>query len=129
MSLPPYKIAPLIFTLAALCALSLAGCGKKPSAQAGAPPLPAAAQPAAVPASPPAQNTEAAPAPTAQPLNGPVNQFMTSQLRIFIQQNGRLPKDFAEFARARMDSVPRTPEGMKWAIDRTTREIKLVREK
>ncbi len=51
---------------------------------------------------------------------------MTSQLRLFIQEKGRLPQDFAEFARARMDSVPRTPMGSHWAIDRTTQEVKLV---
>jgi hypothetical protein len=53
---------------------------------------------------------------------------MTTQLRIFIQTNGRMPKDFTEFASARMDSVQRLPEGFKWAIDETTQEVKVVRK-
>lgn len=56
-----------------------------------------------------------------------MNAFLTSQLRIFIQQKGRLPTDFGEFAIARLDSVPRAPKGMTWAIDRTTQEVKLVK--
>jgi hypothetical protein len=53
---------------------------------------------------------------------------MTSQLRIFVQQNGRLPTDFAELARTRLDGVPRIPPGTKWAIDAATQEVKLVKE-
>lgn len=56
-----------------------------------------------------------------------VHGFMTQQLRIFVQQKGRLPQNFAEFASARMDSVPRPPEGFHWAIDERTVEVKLVR--
>jgi len=52
---------------------------------------------------------------------------MTEQLQIFIQQKGRLPADFAEFARVRLDSVPRTPPGTKYAIDPVTREVKIVK--
>jgi hypothetical protein len=53
---------------------------------------------------------------------------MTEQLRIFVQEHGRLPTDFAEFIRARLDSVPRVPQGMKWAIDPATQEVKLVKQ-
>jgi hypothetical protein len=53
---------------------------------------------------------------------------MTGQLKRFIEEKGRLPKDFAEFAAARMDSVPRPPEGLKYAIDATTQEVKLVKK-
>ena len=85
---------------------------KKPAPSASeAPPLPAAAE-----------------NPSPQPLVGKVDAFMTGQLRIFIQQNGRLPKDFAEFSHARLDSLPRIPLGMKWAIDPATREVKLVKD-
>jgi hypothetical protein len=62
-----------------------------------------------------------------QSFVGMVDPFMTGQLKRFIEEKGRLPKDFAEFAAARMDSVPRPPEGLKYAIDPTTQEIKLVR--
>jgi len=63
-----------------------------------------------------------------QPLEGPADPGMTDQLRIFIQEHGRLPADFAEFSRARLDSVPRVPQGMKWAIDPATQEVKLVKQ-
>lgn len=63
-----------------------------------------------------------------QPLEGPVNDFLTGQLRIFIQDKGHLPKDFAELAQARLDSIPRTPPGMKWAIDPVTQDVKLVKQ-
>jgi hypothetical protein len=53
---------------------------------------------------------------------------MTAQLKRFIEEKGRLPKDFAEFAAARMDSVPRPPAGLKYAIDGTTQEVKLVKK-
>ena len=62
-----------------------------------------------------------------QPLDGPADPGMTEQLRIFIQERGRLPTDFGEFSRARLDSVPRVPQGMRWVIDPTTQEVKLVK--
>jgi hypothetical protein len=94
--------------------LALTSCSrKKPSS-------PSTSDAAALPAA--AEN------PSPQPLVGKVDAFMTGQLRIFIQQNGRLPKDFAEFSHARLDSLPRTPLGMKWAIDPATQEVKLVKE-
>ena len=119
------------FTRSFFAAMSLLlvvpGCGRKQAAA----PAPAA-ETQSPPAAAPAPETQPQPAaietPASQPLVGDVNEFMTSQLAIFIQQNGRLPKDFAEFSRARLDSVPRTPAGMKWAIDTVTREVKLVKE-
>jgi len=65
---------------------------------------------------------------TSQPLDGVVDPFMTSQLRIFVDQQGRLPTNFAELARTRLDVVPRTPAGTTWAIDRVTQEVKMVKK-
>lgn len=65
---------------------------------------------------------------TPKPLEGPADPGMTEQLRLFIQEHSRLPADFAEFSRARLDSVPRVPQGMKWAIDPVTQEVKLVKQ-
>jgi hypothetical protein len=65
----------------------------------------------------------------AQPIEGRVHPFMTSQLRIFIRDNGRMPESFAEFANARMDSVPFPPDGMEYAIDYHSREVKTVRSR
>ena len=62
-----------------------------------------------------------------QPLVGQADPFLTEQLRIFIQQKGRLPTNFVELASG-VDSRPRKPAGMKWAIDSVTREVKLVKE-
>jgi prepilin-type N-terminal cleavage/methylation domain-containing protein len=61
-----------------------------------------------------------------QPIEGRVHPFMTSQLRIFIREKGRMPDSFAEFANARMDSVPFPPDGMEYAIDYSSRQIKIV---
>ena len=90
-----------IFFLAVSALLLLGGCGKKPA--------------------PPAKSH------TDQPLVGQADPFLTEQLRIFIQQKGRLPTNFVELASG-MDSRPRKPAGMKWAIDSVTREVKLVKE-
>jgi hypothetical protein len=59
-------------------------------------------------------------------VNGEVNAFLTRQLRVFVQQKGRLPSSFNEFARTRLDSIPRPPAGKKWAIDATTGEVKAM---
>ncbi len=64
----------------------------------------------------------------AKPLDGQVQPFLTQQLRAFVQQRGRLPSDFSELARTSLDSVPRAPAGMRWAIDPTTREVKAVKQ-
>lgn len=99
----------LAFLVGTALVLAASGCGKKQ-------------------APPPAQPTAAAAEPAqSQPLVGEVDRFMTEQLQIFIQQKGRLPADFAEFARVRLDSVPRTPPGTKYAIDPVTREVKIVK--
>lgn len=129
----------LLSTLTLLSLLAIPACGKK--------------EPAATPAAAAANTTGAAtettaegvasasqPAPpkktkpAAAPVNkanealiGAVHGFMTEQLRIFIKQKGRVPENFAEFANARMDSVPRPPEGLHYDIDKTTVEVKLVR--
>jgi hypothetical protein len=70
----------------------------------------------------------AAPNNSPEPIKGPVHAFLTAQLRAFVQQNGRLPESFAEFAGARLDSVPRLPAGLKFAIDPATQEVKVVRQ-
>jgi hypothetical protein len=54
--------------------------------------------------------------------------FLTSQLRIFIQEKGRLPETFAEFAGARLDSVPRLDPGLTFVIDPATQEVKITRK-
>jgi hypothetical protein len=73
------------------------------------------------------QQTQPGGTETAQPLTGEVNAFMTSQLRLFLEQQGRLPTNFAEL-RTRLDRVPRTPANMTWAIDPVTQEVKLVKK-
>jgi hypothetical protein len=57
---------------------------------------------------------------------GEVDQFLTSQLRTFVQEKGRLPASFAEFAKARLDSIPRPPAGTKWVIDAPSQQVKAV---
>src|SRR5260370_34887415 len=59
-------------------------------------------------------------------VEGDVNPFLTDQLRIFVQQQGRLPRTFTEFVRARLDSTPRPPAGKMWAIDSGSSRIKPV---
>src|SRR5438552_1634206 len=95
-------------------------------------PPPAASAPATVS---PRPSPAPARMPTAEPVRieseslfGIVHPFMTDQLKKFIEENGRFPQDFGEFASARMDSVPRAPEGFRFAIDRTTVEVKLVKK-
>src|ERR1041384_8356686 len=118
-----------IAALLLVCWLGPAGCGKKQA------PVPASPAPDSVQSeSQPAQDESAsgaaqapAPAPppgsappqdqTPQPIGGVVVPFLTSQLRIFIQEKGRLPVSFTEFAGARLDSVPRLQPGLTFAID------------
>ena len=90
-----------IFLLAVSASLLLGGCGQKPA--------------------PPAKSN------ADQALAGQADPFLTEQLRIFIQQKGRLPTNFVELVSG-MDSRPRKPPGMQWAIDSVTREVKLVKE-
>jgi hypothetical protein len=131
------------FSLLLVCLLAVlnSGCGKgketpanpsQPAAETATAPAPQS-QPAQQP--PPQATAEAASNPSTPPpaqggseqLVGMVHGFMTQQLRIFVQQKGRLPQNFTEFTSARMDSVPRPPEGFHWAIDEKTIEVKLVR--
>ncbi len=59
-------------------------------------------------------------------VNGQADAFLTSQLRIFINQKGRLPQSFTEFARLRLDSMPTPPAGTKWVIDSADSQVKAV---
>ncbi len=102
-----------IFLLAIAVSLMLVGCGKKPAPTAAAATNETAAASATA---------------TAQPLEGQVDPFLTQQLRAFVQQKGRLPADFGELARARLDSRPCPPVGMKWVIDPATQEVKAVKQ-
>jgi hypothetical protein len=125
-----------VLTLAMVGWVTLTGCQKKQAAPqstsqpSASDPAPAsetvAAQPeAAVPVAAPAPIS--APAPDMpRPINGVVAPFLTTQLRIFIQEKGRFPESFAEFAGARLDSVPRLAPGLKFAIDPATQEVKIV---
>jgi hypothetical protein len=116
-----------------LVVLLMTGCHK---ATPQAAPVPApASDAAATNASDPASPPPPVPTPSVasrsennlqQNASGEVNGFLTQQLGIFIQQKGRLPVNFAEFARARLDGVPRPPAGMKWVIDGATRQVKAV---
>jgi len=111
--------------LLAVAALALSGCSKQPEPPSGTAEQKPSEAPAAAPLPPP-PNYVAATARNAPEQNvaGVVNPFLTEQLRIFIRERGRLPESFAELARARLDSVPRPPEGRKWVIDAATREVK-----
>ena len=65
---------------------------------------------------------------TSESVEGIVDPLLTKQLKKFIEERGRLPKDFRELANARLDSVPRLPEGLTYAIDATTQEVKVVKK-
>jgi hypothetical protein len=82
-----------------------------------------AAEPA-VGAQPARQPRPREPAP--QSIDGPVHPFLTGLLRAYIAERGQVPSDFNEFARAKVDSVPRLPPGLKFAIDPVTQEVKIV---
>jgi hypothetical protein len=126
---------PLLIVVA-LLTITFAGCGKKPqlapTAQAAGPAdqnsaaEPAAAQESANVQSA-AQPAASAPDPSnVSTINGVVDPRLTTQLRIFIQEKGRMPESFAEFAGARLDSVPRLAPGLRFAIDPTTQEVKIT---
>jgi hypothetical protein len=118
--------------------LVVAGCGKTKNA---APPSTTVARETEEPAkdvqdttaaSPRAAVPDAAknndPAGDVRSIEGVVDPFLTSQLRIFVQEKGRLPETFAEFAGARLDSVPRLAKGLRFAIDPATQEVKIVQQ-
>ena len=104
----------------------LVGCHKKEAAPAssGAPGTVASPPPAKPPPPPPAYVTANAQNALAENVAGEVNAFLTEQLRIFIREKGRMPENFAELARTRLDSIPRPPAGKKWVIDNATKEVK-----
>jgi hypothetical protein len=116
-------------------ALNLAGCHKQ-TAPAPAAQVEATTQSDTEPAPAQAQQRQAVaqsqpepkPAANLQPVNGVAVPALTAQLRIFIQEKGRLPETFAELAGARLDSVPRLERGLAFAIDPTTQEVKIVRQ-
>ena len=127
----------LLMIFLAACSALFAGCNKNqdagsanatsPAPASGAATRPAGAQSPAASAPVPkyiSANAENAPA---QNVAGEVNEFLTAQLKIFVQQKGRPPQSFAEFAAARLDSVPLAPTGTKWVIDATTVQIKAVK--
>ena len=112
-------------TLLAVAVLALSACSKK----SASPPTTGEQKPGEVPVATPLPPPPKYIATTArnapdQNVAGEVNAFLTQQLRIFIREKGRLPESFTELARARLDSVPRPPEGRKWVIDAASREVK-----
>ena len=50
-------------------------------------------------------------------LEGSVHAQLTAKLSMFKALKGRMPENFYEFANTVGDSVPRLPDGMKFAID------------
>jgi hypothetical protein len=126
-----------IFPIACVIALAVVACKKKPgpSAGAGQPPATPETTGQAAPARPPAAPA-AAPPPRVvtanaqnqvqQNVSGDVSAFLTQQLGIFVREKGRLPQSFAELAAARLDSMPRPPQGKKWVIDAADQQVKAV---
>ncbi len=126
----------LAFILFGICLLS--ACKKKePPAST---PAPGEAKPeATVPATSAQNPTPSKPLPPPpqfvsaradnsirQSISGEVDPFLTQQLRTFVQRKQRLPESFAEFAMTRLDSIPRPPDGKKWAIDTADLSVKSV---
>jgi len=126
-----------------LLAVIMTGCHKTPPPSADSAPPPT--QDAATPAPAPQPGNVAQPAQPAQPLPPPPpsiaanadnsvrenvagipDPFLTGQLKVFIQQKGRMPISFTEFAHTRLDSIPRPPEGKKWVIDTAASQVKAV---
>jgi hypothetical protein len=120
-------------TLVLLAVVALfvgSGCTKKPASnvvtETNAAPASGDQKPVAVPPPLPhvAANAQNVPAKTAE---GEVHPFLTQQLQLFVNQKGRLPQSFAELVSARLDSVPRAPEGKKWVIDASAMQVKAVK--
>jgi hypothetical protein len=78
------------------------------------------------PPPPPAYITAKADNVVRETASGEADPFMSGQLRIFVQQKGRMPLSFTEFASTRLDSIPRPPDGTKWAIDAATVQVEAV---
>jgi len=104
----------------------LASCGRHSGPASGPGQSATSAPTGGAPPPPPAYIAATARDAPAQNVSGAVHPFLTEQLRLFIRDHGRLPASFTELARARLDSVPRPPEGRKWVIDAATREVKAV---
>jgi hypothetical protein len=120
--------------------LGVAGCHKTNSAGQAEPP--AAAQDGQMPSAAPQKAGGSPSAQATGPLaaavgtraenavretvDGELNPSLTRQLQIFVQEKGRLPQTFGEFANARLDSIPRPPAGKKWVIDSSAAEVKAV---
>ena len=106
------------------------GCHKKQE------PAPAASQTSSAetpstqgekPPPPPSQNINAiADNSPRQNADGEVNANLTALLRRYVQKNGRMPRTFAEFASAALDSPPPPPDGKKWVIDANDQTVKAV---
>ena len=116
------------WVILAAWAIAVAGCHKKTPVTAAIPANEQVEPETQTSPGQPVQVQSGGVSGTSQPLEGEVHPLMTYQLHIFVQQKGRLPTDFAELSRTRLDAVPRTPPGMTWAIDRVTQEVKLVKK-
>jgi hypothetical protein len=118
-----------VILVVATVSLVMSGCKKAADSAptqtnlAGANPVPTA-QPLPPPPAPVAAVAENAPQ---QTIAGQVDPFLTEQLRIFVQQQRRLPSSFAELAAKRLDSIPGPPPGTRWAIDASTMQVKAVK--
>ncbi len=75
----------------------------------------------------PLTNAVTAATPEQQPLVGTVDPMLTTVLKQFVQEKGRLPQNMVELKRANLDSLPRPPAGFTYAIDPVTVEVKLVK--
>jgi hypothetical protein len=139
------------FAVLAVCLVIAAGCHKKAAPGPGA--ESAAPESAFAPANP-GPDVSGTPAPTAAPaaaptpitplppppkylaanadntirqrIDGEPDAMMTGLLRSFVQKNGRMPQNFYEFSLKGMDTIPRPPEGKRWAIDATDMQVKAV---
>lgn len=108
---------------ALVAATILAGCQKETPPPAPAPVAPAPAPAAAEP------GTAAVLAPPREPTPMEVSQasYLTLQVQEFAAKNGRVPNDFAELVTAKMlPKVPIAPAGMRYVIDLTNRQVRVV---
>lgn len=96
-----------------------------------------AGSPASTPAAPlPTSGAPPAVAPKAKtqsvarvkPLEGQVDAHMTSLLKKFVSEKGRMPQSILELAGATADGFPQAPAGYLYAIDPTTTQVKLVKQ-
>jgi hypothetical protein len=127
------RVCLLIALFAAGCHKSDAPAGQQPASATDNSVAPAPETSGAAPLPPPPAPNPNVTARTENAVQanvtGEVSESLTQQLRIFIQEQGRLPQSFAEFARARLDNVPRPPPGTKWVIDSTSQQVKAVASK